>query len=312
MIFFKKLIFIKLIIFAFIIPEISFAKLNSYKTEGNIDEETRVFLKQLKLLGESWDGKVSIKLLNPANLNEVFTFIFPTNTSILAYRHKNSKHFADSSSTNRTLTKESEFEPFYKQMAKWATKMNLVHILRIEDLDDYLAWEYLGEKFPNLPSSKLIPADSLTVILPIKRYSQSLLREETVKLKDVKLRNDLINKLYKLFPKRTKNKENEIANDLKKIIPNFKIKLGGIIPFYETNRCIYSFNLAQAKPPAYDYTMATVTVSGQCVIDGIEFNFIRGKRFDQDDTSVDPSNEILDSANFIEDYIDTIKLTSIR
>jgi len=309
---FKNFIFIKIIMFTFIIPQTSFAELNSYKTEGNISEEDRIFVKRLKMLGKSWDGKVSIKLLNPANLKEVFTFIFPTNTSVLAFKHKNSKHYADASTSNTTLTKESEFEPIYKQMAKWAIKMKLVHILRIEDLDDYLAWGHLSKKFPNLSDSQTIPADSLTVILPIKRYSQSLLREEVVGLDDVKSRNNLINKIQKLFPKRTQNKENEIISDLETLVPNLKIKVGRIIPFYETKRCIYSFNLTQQKPPAYNYTMASLSVSGQCVIEGIEFNFLRGKRFDQDDLSINPSNEILESANYIEDYIETIKVTSIR
>ena len=80
--FFKNFIFIRIIIFTFIIPQTSFAELNSYKTEGNISEENRIFLKQLKLLRKSWDGKVSIKLFNPANLKEVFTFIFPLSSNM--------------------------------------------------------------------------------------------------------------------------------------------------------------------------------------------------------------------------------------
>ena len=68
--------------FIFIIPQTSFAELNSYKTEGNISEENRIFLKQLKLLGKNWDGKVSINFFNPANLKEVFTFIFPLSSNM--------------------------------------------------------------------------------------------------------------------------------------------------------------------------------------------------------------------------------------
>ena len=285
----------------------SVAIAEAYRTE-DFNYANSDYLDALRPVEANHDGIIVLELVDPSNLTSTISVSFPTRMGAVVHRHKAAKHLGENP-WGIALSTEADFEPRAVQKAKLLREtQELEVIFETWDIDDILAWGVMQETVFNFDHSRIKPADTLYVGLPLKRYNQSLMRKKPVTLREVIKRQKGEELLGSMFPEKRRQKFEKMKEELKTRLGVERFVLTPITQISQSEKCVYDYAVG-SPPNPFSYRLANVTVYGTCVFSGIEFAVLRTTFHDAESSQEDLAATLISSMNYIEEILQN---TTIR